>query len=71
MDMDPPGPFMNMDPPGPFDMDPPGPFMDDTHADDWMFMGSGSEERFEGDMVLTDEQLRQLDRVSLFLPIQA
>jgi len=58
----PPGQFMDMDPPGPFmDMDPPGPFMDDTHADDWMFMGSGSEERFEGDMILTDEQLRQMN----------
>jgi len=61
MDMDQLGPFKDMDPPGPFDMDPPGPFMDDTHADDWMFMGSESEERFEGDMILTDEQLRQLN----------
>jgi len=60
-------PPMDMDPPA-----PPGPPMDmedihfapplnDTLSDDWMFMGSGSEERFEGDMVLTDEQLRQLN----------
>jgi len=67
--MDPPGPFMDMDPPGPFmDMEETGlediifaPPMNDTHADDWMFMGSGSEERFEGDMILTDEQLRQMN----------
>jgi len=37
------------------------PGVDEAPSDDWMHMGSGSEERFEGDMVLTDEQLRQLN----------
>jgi len=37
----------------------PGP--EDAPAVDWISMGTGSEERFQGDMVLTEEQLRQLN----------
>jgi len=55
-----PGPSLDIEGSGPRDMifNPPA---GDAPSDDWMYMGSGGEERFEGDMVLTDEQLRQLN----------